>query len=171
MQDTPVSVIVAAYNDETGASKALKELQQAKKERMIGIKDAAVLRRDENNKLHISETTDEVGPGRGAIVGGVGGAVLGVIAGPVGWAALGGVAIGALAGKLHERGFPSARLQQIGESVRPDTSALLAVIEDKWVNEVETMVRAEAANVVTEAVSADIAQQLDDQAREEQRAA
>src|SRR5579864_8439055 len=94
-------LIVAAYNDEQGASQALKQLQQAKKSGTISIKDAAVLKRDPNNRLHISESADK-GAGSGAMIGGVAGAAVGLLAGPVGWAALGGAAIGGLAAKLHD---------------------------------------------------------------------
>ena len=156
----PVDVVVAAYQDEQGATKALRELETAKKDGIIGIQDAAVLRKDQQSKLHISETADK-GFGRGAVVGGVAGAVVGVLAGPVGWAALGGAAVGGLASKLRDTGFPDTRLRQIGDSLTPGSSAIVAVVEHEWVREVENRIRTEAANLVTEAISADIADQLE----------
>ena len=72
----PVDVVVAAYQDEQGANNALKELETAKKDGLIGIQDAAVLRKDDQSKLHITETADK-GFGRGAMIGGVAGAVVG----------------------------------------------------------------------------------------------
>ena len=44
MSDVPVQLIVAAFQDEKSANMALKELKQAKRERLIGIQNAAVLR-------------------------------------------------------------------------------------------------------------------------------
>ena len=168
MQEAPTDVVVAAFNDEQGASVALKQLQKARNEGVIGIKDAAVLKRDPNNKLHIAETADK-GFGRGAVIGGVAGAAVGIIAGPIGWAALGGAAVGGLAAKLRDGGFPDERLHRIGEGLRPGSSALVAVIEHSWLKDVEAMLEKDAADVVTDAVSADIAAQLDAQAAQSQQ--
>ena len=156
----PVDVVVAAYQDEQGANNALKELETAKKDGLIGIQDAAVLRKDNQSKLHITETADK-GFGRGAMIGGVAGAALGVIAGPVGWAALGGAAVGGLASKLRDTGFRDERLRQMGESLTPGTSAIVAVVEHEWVREVERRIENEAKDIVTEAITADIADQLE----------
>jgi uncharacterized membrane protein len=158
--DVPVDVIIAAYNNEQGASDALTKLQEAKKAGVISIKDAAVLKRDENNKLKITETADK-GFGRGAMIGGVAGAAVGVLAGPVGWAALGGAAVGGLAAKLRDGGFPDDRLREIGESVQPGNSALVAVVEEVWVKDAQRILEEKAAKIVTNAISADIASQLD----------
>ena len=56
MSEAPVQLIVAAFKDEKSADEILKELKQAKKEKLIGIINAAVLRKDQNGKLHIKET-------------------------------------------------------------------------------------------------------------------
>ena len=47
MADAPIELIVAAFQDEQGAENALTELKNAKREQLIAIKDAAVIRRDE----------------------------------------------------------------------------------------------------------------------------
>ena len=158
--DGPVDVVVAAFDDEQGANNALHQLRTAHSEGLIKIKDAAVLRRDPDNKLHIADTTDK-GMGRGAILGGVAGAVVGLIAGPIGWATLGGAAVGGLAAKLRDGGFKDSRLKEIGESVKPGTSAIVAVVEEEWVRKVEDLIREEAADIATEAISADVAAQLE----------
>jgi len=161
MADVPVELVVAAFTEEDGASKALKQLKEAQKDKLIGIRDAAVLRRDERDKLHISETGDMSG-GKGAVIGGVIGAAVGMITGPgalVTGAA--GAAIGGLAAKLRDSGFPDERLREVGESLKPGTSALVAVIEHTWVAEVEQQLAQYGAQVVTEAVKADIAEQLE----------
>ena len=68
MSEVPVQLIVAAFRDEKSAGEALKLLKQAKRERLIGIVSAAVLRKDEKGKLHIKETAD-MGGGKGAAPG------------------------------------------------------------------------------------------------------
>jgi uncharacterized membrane protein len=58
MSDVPVEIIVAAFQDPNGASAALAELKQAKKQGLIKIEDAAVLVKDADGKLRIKETGD-----------------------------------------------------------------------------------------------------------------
>ena len=72
MSDVPVQLIVAAFQDEKAADAALKELKTLKRERLIGIQNAAVIRKDEKGKVRIRETAD-LGGGRGAALGGVAG--------------------------------------------------------------------------------------------------
>ena len=161
MSEVPVQLIVAAFQDEKSADEALKQLKQAKRDKLIGIVDAAVLRKDAKGKLHIKETAD-MGGGKGAAIGGVAGAAIGLIAGP---ALLVPVAVGALIGglaaKLSDSGFPQQRLKMIGEGMQPGSSAIVAVVEHKWVAEVQGAMAEAGADAVTEAVSADIAAQLE----------
>jgi len=162
MSDVPIQVIVAAFNDENSADAALQRLKQATREGLIGIQNAAILKRDEQGKLHIKETADMTG-GKGAVVGGVIGAVAGLIAGPFVLVTATGAIIGALAAKLRDSGFPDARLREIGEGLTPGSSAIIAVIEHRWVAEVQRMMAEAGARVMTEAVKEDLAAQLEAQ--------
>lgn len=161
MSDVPVQLIVAAFNDEKAADQALKELKAAKKERLIGIQNAAVLRKDEKGKLHIKETAD-MGGGKGAAFGGVVGAAIGLVAGPllVVPAAVGAL-VGGLAAKLIDSGFSDERLKSIGEGLKPGSSAIIAVVEHKWVAQVEEAMAEAGADLFTEALQEDIAEQLE----------
>jgi len=162
MNDVPIQLIVAAFNEEKAADQALEALRQAKKEKLIGILDAAVIRRDEKNKLHLKETAD-VGGSKGALAGGVLGAVLGLLGGPAGLlvGAAAGAITGGVAGKAIDAGIPDERLKEIGEALKPGTSAIVAIIEHRWVAEIENQLAAAGAQVVTEALKADIAAQLE----------
>ena len=120
MSDVPVQVVVAAFKDEASADDVLKSLKEAKKQGLIKIVDAAVLRKDDKGKLHIKETAD-MGGGKGAVIGGVLGGVIGLLAGPIGWAALGGAVIGGLAAKMRDGGFKDDRLKKLGEGLGPAT--------------------------------------------------
>jgi uncharacterized membrane protein len=161
MSDVPVQLIVAAFQDEKTADAALKQLKQAKKEGLIDIVDAAVLRKDQKGKLHIKETAD-MGGGKGAVLGGVAGAAIGLIAGPllVVPAAVGAL-VGGLAAKLRDSGFSNERLQTLGEGLKPGSSAIVAVVEHVWVAQVEAAMQQAGADAVTAALSADIAAQLE----------
>jgi uncharacterized membrane protein len=161
MSDVPVELIVAAFNDEKGADAALKQLKQAKKEKLIKIENAAVLRKDQKGKLHIKETAD-VGGGKGAVVGGVAGATIGLIAGPllVVPAAVGAL-VGGLTAKLKDSGFSDERLETLGEGLTPGSSAIVAVVDHVWVAAVEEQLAQEGADVMTAKLQADIASQLE----------
>jgi uncharacterized membrane protein len=158
--DVPIQIVVAAFQDEQGADGALKELRTIQSQGVIKIDDAAVMRRDKNNKLHIKESAD-MGGGKGATIGGVTGAVFGLLAGPVGWGLGIGALVGGLAAKLHDTGFPQERLEQVGQGLRPGTSALVVVLEHTWVRKVEQELEQQGADVLTESLRRDIASQLE----------
>ena len=161
MSDVPVQLIVAAFQDEGAAKETLKTLREARKEGLIKIENAAVLRKDEKGKLHIRETHD-MGGGKGAALGGVGGAAVGLIAGaalaaPVAVGAL----IGGLVAKLRDSGFSNQRLETLGESLQPGSSAIVAVVEHTWVAQVEEALAEAEADLTTAEIGADIASQLE----------
>ncbi len=161
MSDVPIQVIVAAFQEEDGAQQALATLKEAKKEKLIKIDDAAVISKDDEGKIHIKDTED-VGGGKGAGFGAVVGGVIGLLGGP-GGAILGagvGAAVGGVVAKLYDGGFNDDRLKQIGESLQPNTSAIVAVVEHKWVADLEAELQAASAEVMTAEISADIAEQL-----------
>ena len=160
MSEAPVQIVVAAFKEERAADQALFELKQAKWAGVIGIQNAAVLRMDQKGKLHIKETGDW-GGGKGAVAGAVIGGTIGLLTGPIGWLGLTGAVIGGLAAKLRDSGFSDARLNPLGSALQPGTSALVAVIEHKWVAELEKQMQEAGADVMTEEISADIAAQLE----------
>mgnify|MGYP003572688463 CR=1 FL=1 len=161
MSDVPVELIVAAFQDEKGADQALKELKIAKRQGLIKIENAAVLRKDEKGKLHIKETHD-MGGGKGAVLGGVGGAVIGLIAGPVLVAPVAvGALVGGLAAKLRDSGFSDKRLETMGEGLTPGSSAIVAVVDHTWVAQVQQEMEEAGADIVAATLQADIASQLE----------
>ncbi len=161
MSDVPVQMLIAAFNEEKAADEALHELKEAKWAGLIGIQNAAVIRRDEKNKLHIKETGDW-GGGKGAVAGGAIGAAAGILLGP-GALVTGavGALIGGLAAKLRDSGFSDERLKKVGDGLKPGTSAIIAVVEHKWVAEMEKQMAEADADVFTEEIAADVSAQLD----------
>jgi uncharacterized membrane protein len=157
MSDVPVQIIIAAFNTPGGAGKALNALKEAKKENYIAIEDAAVVVKGADGKLKI---TDSKRRGtKGMITGGVIGGLIGVLAGPVGWLVVGGGVIGALSGKMA--GSPMKNeLKDLGTSLVPNSSAIVAVIDHKWVADLEREMAAQGAKVVHDSIKQDIAEQL-----------
>jgi len=157
-EQAPLQAVVAAFPNEQGATDALKELRGVDKD-LLRVKEAAVLVRTADGKLEIKESHHV---GKGAVLGGAAGAVVGLIAGPVGWVTIGGAAVGALASRLRDSGFPDDRLRTIGESLKPGTSALITIVEHRWVLEVEQQLRAAGADLATEGIKAEVAAQLEE---------
>jgi len=161
MSNVPVQLIMAAFPDEKAAGEALKSLKKAQKEKLIKIENAAVLHKDAKGKLHIKETAD-MGGGKGATLGGVAGAAIGAIAGAALVVPLAvGALVGGLTAKLRDTGFSDERLKKFGEGLKPGSSAIVAVVEHVWVDQVKAALAKEQADVFTEAISADVSEQLD----------
>jgi uncharacterized membrane protein len=161
MSDVPVQLLVAAFTEEDAADKVFEQLKQAKKEKLIHIQDVAVIKRDADSKIHINEPKDWKA-GKGAGVGAVIGAALGIITGPgVILTTAAGAAIGGLAAQLRDAGFPDDQLKQVGEALKPGTSAIVAVIEHTWVADLEQEMQAQGAQVMRQSISEDITKQLE----------
>ena len=105
---------------------------------MIDLIDAAVIVHDASGKVKFDETADPSGKKwakRGAIAGGV----VGLIFPPsiIVSAAVGGGA-GAIWGKVRDKGFTDADLKEIGESLPPGSSAIIAIAEDRVMEQLES---------------------------------
>lgn len=158
---TPVELLVSAFRSEQAAEDALSGLLAAKKERLVRIRAAATVRRDQSGKVHIRERGD-VGTAGGAGSGAALGAVVGLFGGPIG-AALGagaGALIGGLAARLIDSGIPDQRLRQLGDALTPGSSAIVALIEHRWVDEIRDELARAGGDIMANAITADVAQQL-----------
>lgn len=108
----------------------------------------AVVEVDDNGKAHVSQS------GHGGVGTGVGvgvGALLGLIGGPAGllvWA-LGGALIGGLAGKYMGHHFDTNELKALTVGMSANTSAIIVVVEDKQIEEMEKALDEYDAKVVT----------------------
>jgi len=117
-----VDIVVAEFNTEAAASAALKTLKG-----QLSLKDAAIIR-NENGKVKVKETKD-MGGGKGASVGAVLAAILGLFTGLT-WVGLGAAAVaGGLVAKLHDANLPNKELKNIGTALTADKSVLVLVVE------------------------------------------
>ncbi|MGB3715838.1 MAG: DUF1269 domain-containing protein [Candidatus Promineifilaceae bacterium] len=150
-------LVVATFHEEKTAKDAFKSLKKAKRNKELNFEDAAVVRRDDKSRLHIQETGD-VQPGEGAAIAGVLGAALGLLAGPAG-VVLGG-ALGAMIGAVasaSDTGISDYRLENIGDRLKPGTSAILAVASSVNIEEVEQFLLSHGADVISQDIDPDIA--------------
>jgi len=137
MSDQPIQVFVATFGDEVQAGQVLKDFQAMDREGSIDLIDAAVIVHTQEGKVKFEETADPNAKKwgkRGAIAGGV----VGLIFPPsiIASAVVGGGA-GAIWGKVRDKGFKDEDLKEIGESMEPGSSAIIAIAEDQVIQRLE----------------------------------
>jgi len=165
MTTSTVEVFVATYDTEDGAAAASNAFQAAQRDGAIDLIDAAVIVHTADDKVKIEETADPSGKKwakRGAIAGGV----VGLIFPPsiIVSAAVGGGA-GGIWGKVRDKGFKDEDLKQIGNSLPPGSSAIIAVAEDRMVEQLERALSGYdkiAKHVVSAEAAAAIVAEVDD---------
>jgi uncharacterized membrane protein len=165
MSTSTVEVFVATYDSEDGAAEAAKAFKGAQRDGAIDLIDAAVIVHSADGKVKFDETADPSGKKwakRGAIAGGV----VGLIFPPsiILSAAVGGGA-GGVWGKVRDKGFKDADLKEIGNSLPPGSSAIIAVAEDRMVEQLERSLvgyKKIAKHLVSAEAAAAIAAEVDD---------
>lgn len=133
-QDAKVELIVMAFNDTENAVEALNFLDNLAKTAVIGkVRNAAVLIKDEQGKVTLTETQD-IDRKHGAIFGAITGGLVGLVGGPVGVVvgAAAGAATGGAAAKRIDMGFSDKYLNKVKDYLKPGTSALIAIVEHEW---------------------------------------
>ncbi len=161
----PAHAVVATFRFEDGAGNALSKLKWINKEQPLGILNAAVLQVNYDGKLRIKETAD-MSSGKGMAIGGVVGGVVGLLGSavllPVGI----GVAVGGLAARLRDSGFPQERLGEIGARLEPNHSLLIVAVEDSAVDTVSQILKDAGADVIREAIEGKLVHELETTAEE-----
>jgi uncharacterized membrane protein len=129
--ETPVEFLVAVFKGEHKAEAFWQELNQ-NKERTALVEELALMRKNSEGEVSISEPSDW-GLRRGAALGGVVGALVGVVLGPAVLATSAvGAAIGGMASKLYDTGFDNNDLKALSEALTPDSSALLLATRGQY---------------------------------------
>jgi len=137
MSTSTLELFVATYGTEDGAAAAAKDFKEAQRDGAIDLIDAAVIVHTADGKVKFEESADPSGKKwakRGAIAGGV----VGLIFPPtIILSAAAGAGAGGLWGKIRDKGFNDEDLKEIGNSLPPGTSAIIAVAEDRMVEQME----------------------------------
>jgi uncharacterized membrane protein len=130
-----VELLAASFENQNTANQCLDQLKRMHKQGAIDLIDAAVLVKQADGKLKINEVeelTPRKGGKRGAIIGGIFGAIFPptiLIS-----AAVGALAGGAL-GRFTDQGMKNDELRAIGEELKPGHSAIIAIVEDRWIEQ------------------------------------
>jgi uncharacterized membrane protein len=160
-QKMNTELIVFTGNTREEASKVLLVLQGMVERKFIKILGAAVLMKDAQGQVTRRETED-ADLIDGALIGAGEGLLLGIPEGPVGMAL--GAAIGAITGGLAayrmDLGFPNPFLKTLEDGLPPDSSVLLAFVEQEWEDRVARTVENFDGHVIRQPLQAEITEQL-----------
>lgn len=158
--ENPVELIVAAFDQEERAGEVLGEIQELEKMKFIGVWNAAVITKDADGKLKLKETAEIKGVKRGAGIGAIAGGIIGILAGgPIGGIVL-GAAAGALGGKVIDLGFSNKELKEMGELMGPGSSAIIAVIEHRWMGDLVAALEELGAEIIRQELKDEVAQTI-----------
>jgi uncharacterized membrane protein len=124
---TMSSLVVITFDNPDEAHELRLQLKELQKEGQINVEDSAVIRKDENGKIHVVNEVDKTVMG-GAAVGGLLGMLLFILF-PVAGIAL-GAAGGALIGSTLDRGVDKKFVKQVSEELKPNSSALFMVTNE-----------------------------------------
>lgn len=159
----PTEMFVVAFDGVDQADEVLGTLRQLDDDRLVELGKAAVIQRAADGEIGIEETAD-MDTKDSAIAGAVAGGLLGMLTGRglMGGALL-GAGGGALAAKGLDLGFDDDFLNEVGESLGPDSSAIVATVEFTNVEAaMETLDRFEGGTILHTTLQPEITAQLSD---------
>jgi len=139
-------LVVIGFDSIHQADEALYELRRLQKEYLIDLEDAVVAVRRPDGEVQLKQSVSmvAVGAGSGGLWGGLWGTLVGTLfLAPLGGFVLGGLAgagLGALSGKLSDYGIDDDFIKSLGQTLKPNTSALFVLVRkaqpDKVLNEI-----------------------------------
>jgi uncharacterized membrane protein len=131
------SFLVIKYPHPDTGTAALEALKELSHEKVVKLRDAAVVTKNEKGKIKVHQTKDD-SIGKGFIKGGLIGVVFAALFGPVGWIAMGAAAGGLFAS--FDRGIKNKLLKELGENMTSTESAVAILVEHAdWQTAVERM--------------------------------
>jgi uncharacterized membrane protein len=141
--DTPLELIISVFDGPDQAGAALDQIKRVTTDGQFNLKDAAVLVKDANGHVRMDDEQD-VSAGQGALFGAITGALIGLLGGPAGAVAgaVAGAATGGVTASLLDMGFSDEQLAELKDSMPPNSSALVALIEHAWVDKLAAQLRA-----------------------------
>jgi len=135
------NLVVVTFEDDSKAYEALSKLKAANAAGRVGVRSAAVLKRDAAGRIEVPEAGDAV-IGAGTATGGLIGLMVGILGGPVGVVL--GFGMGALAGSYFDIERASREggvLAQVAESLPVGRTALVAEADEYAVEVIDGEMR------------------------------
>jgi uncharacterized membrane protein len=158
--DGAYAVIVGVFSNPTDAESAYELLTEIERTSSLRIDGVVVASTDADGKVHLGKVTDH-STKTGLKWGVVGGVALGILFPPSILAgAVGAGALGAAIGKVRNEANRSGLAEQLEGVMAPNSSGVIALVEDTAVVEIEKAL-AKADRIVTKAVDKQVAAEID----------
>lgn len=156
-----VQLVAKVYDSPQGAGEALEFVEDLHRRKVLRIRNAAVLVKDQDGNVSVTDTKD-LDPGKSRVVGAITGGLIGLLAGPVGAVVgvLAGLGAGNLASKWIDRGFSNEWLDGLQENLKPDTSALVVVVEDHWLHSLSEVMAEDEGVFLRQTLTDELAEEL-----------
>ena len=163
LTDGAYTIIVGVFGNTTDAEAAYQQLTEIEQNSRYRIDGVVVASRDAQGKVHLGKVTEH-STKTGLKWGIVGGVALGILFPPtvLAGAAAGG-ALGSAIGKVRNVARRSALGDELETVMEPNTSSVIALVEDTAVVEIERAL-ARADEIVTRAVDKQVAAEIDREA-------
>jgi uncharacterized membrane protein len=159
-------LVAVGFENTEEADRALTELVRLTKEHLIDLEDAVVAIRSPDGTVRIKQSLNLVGLGaaQGSLSGALWGSLVGLLflnplLGLAAGAAV-GAGSGALAGSLSDYGIDDDLIRSIGETLRPNTSALFVLIRKVQPEKVLAELSGFKGKVIRSSLSPDQEQRL-----------
>ncbi|MFN2291625.1 MAG: DUF1269 domain-containing protein [Anaerolineae bacterium] len=139
-----IDLVAVAFDAPDDASRALQFIDQFRKKGTLKILNAAILVKDAEGNVGVKDTRD-IDAKKGRLLGVVTGGLIGLVGGPVGAVvgALAGAGAGGLAGKKIDFGFADSFLDGLKEHLKPNTSALIVLVEHDYYQQLSDVIAEE----------------------------
>ena len=130
-------MLVVIFDSESKAYEGARALQELQNEGSINLYSKAVIARDASGKVEVKQAGD-MGP-IGTAVGLFTGSLIGLLGGPVGLVVGAGLGMyGGLVYDLVNSGVGEDFLNEVGQSLQPGKSAVVAEVYEEWVMPVDS---------------------------------
>jgi uncharacterized membrane protein/sporulation protein YlmC with PRC-barrel domain len=163
-----IELVARIFDAPEKAEEALKFVQGLHRQRAAKLLNAATVVKDMDGEVQVHETQD-LGAGRGRRFGAVVGGILGLLTGPGGLiiGALAGAGTGGVAAKHIDRGFSDRFLEAFQAMLKPGTSALIVLVEHKWLHSLSSATAGLEGVVLQETLGDELIEQLSGDAEEQ----
>ncbi len=152
------NIVVLAFDGRYVAKATLKDIQKMQEDGLLEIEDAVVASRGPGIDVKIEQTHSVKGKFalRGSGIGLLAGLLVG---GPIG-GLVGGAAVGAIAGALKDYGIDDDFIEEVSESLKPDSSALFLMVKNAKAEETLERLKPFKAKVLSTTLSEEQEQKL-----------
>jgi len=160
-QAEDIELIVYVVNNAKGAHELWRALKPLASGHAAAVLNAALLVKEQDGTTALREIED-IGPRRGTLFGAITGGLIGLVGGPVGMVV--GAAAGAITGRAAagwiDMGFPDEYLEKLQAGLQPRTSAVIALVDAKQIDEVTESLRGFGGQFLRQPLTEDIEAKL-----------